>query len=658
MGANNEQRADRQGSDAIGQMAANARREISTLIFEVQEYANITKFYFDYEARLKRGHFALVTGELRPDLDPNQPHQRVGTNFIDAASTKFTIDFDGLAPDAADTLIDGADAYEGDNCEGKAVSTALARLPKAFEQAACMVSATSSTGSKIVSTGKPSEGKARFRGTWETSRALTCGQQEKLAKALKAILGLGCIDGGFYSLAHFEFITRPVFLPGQTDPIRNPVYLLEGGLLDINAICAELKIDLDAGDDDQARTRGPSPGAGGPQAAKSGLALDLPPEQAEPLLRALLMAIGNGDSLRDDYNGWVGVIVAIFNASKGTDWGREIAVEWTGLSYDTKEVDQKWKALTKSGDGRNGVDYLIKLAVALAKEKKVEAAAGDVAAKSKAEELEAAVSSIDRARAAATGFPDDADTLAAQKARKTGWDELKEALRWPGMDEALKSRSNIAQNQFGFAQIGMGASNAPPMARQWITDRHARGHVSMTNGLPAGGKTKLAIAYAHAIATERPGLAGISEIDRHGAVAFIALDNERREEFDLEGKAFRKHHGLQPGDFKHRIHVIDNCGPLVERQLGGDLGPSRAIVALAPQLAWLREHENLCLIFIDTLLSAAGGADTSDGPAMAAIMRIGKELADMLNCSDDFINHLTKGGAIRDPDSMDAALGA
>jgi hypothetical protein len=172
MGANNEQRADRQGSDAIGQMAANARREISTLIFEVQEYANITKFYFDYEARLKRGHFALVTGELRPDLDPNQPHQRVGTNFIDAASTKFTIDFDGLEPNDPDTPIDGADAYAED-----AVFVAIDRMPKAFERAACMVSATSSTGLKIISTGKPSEGKARFRATWETTRALTCNKK-------------------------------------------------------------------------------------------------------------------------------------------------------------------------------------------------------------------------------------------------------------------------------------------------------------------------------------------------------------------------------------------------------------------------------------------------------------------------------------------------
>jgi hypothetical protein len=79
-------------------------------IFEVKAYANIAKFYADYEARQKSGIWALVAGELRPDLDPRKPHRRVGTNFNAAASTKLTIDFDGLEPDGADTPIDGADA--------------------------------------------------------------------------------------------------------------------------------------------------------------------------------------------------------------------------------------------------------------------------------------------------------------------------------------------------------------------------------------------------------------------------------------------------------------------------------------------------------------------------------------------------------------------
>jgi hypothetical protein len=83
-------------------------------IFDVREYASIMEFCVDYEAKLKSGCWVLIAGEPRPDLDPNQPHQRVGTNFIDVASTKLTFDFDGLTPNDADTPIDGADAYARD----------------------------------------------------------------------------------------------------------------------------------------------------------------------------------------------------------------------------------------------------------------------------------------------------------------------------------------------------------------------------------------------------------------------------------------------------------------------------------------------------------------------------------------------------------------
>ena len=45
-------------------------------IFEARVYANIMEFCVDCEARQKMGIWTLIAGELRPDLDPNQPHQR------------------------------------------------------------------------------------------------------------------------------------------------------------------------------------------------------------------------------------------------------------------------------------------------------------------------------------------------------------------------------------------------------------------------------------------------------------------------------------------------------------------------------------------------------------------------------------------------------
>ena len=282
----------------------------TSYVFEVQEYPSIVEYCADYEARQKSAIWALVAGELRPGLDPGKPHRRAGANFNDAASTKFTIDFDGLKPNDADTPINGADAYEGD-CAGDVVVVARARLPKAFEQAACMVSATSSTGWKIISTGKPSEGKARFRGTWEMTRALTYKQKETLTKALKALPRLDGVSNDLCSIPGFEFINRPVFMEGETDPIKDPVYLLEGDLLDIDAVCAELRIDLDTaangggGSKAPPRPRGPSPGAGRPLTPDEAQALYLSHKQANPLLHALADSVVNGPWF-DDRPHWIG----------------------------------------------------------------------------------------------------------------------------------------------------------------------------------------------------------------------------------------------------------------------------------------------------------------------------------------------------------------
>ena len=342
------------------------------------------------------------------------------------------------------------------------------------------------------------------------------------------------------------------------------------------------------------------------------------------------------DKLLDDYHEYIKIVYAIIGALGATPEAMTIWLEWANgrAQHPSNQPEAAW-ASAASNPVRSGIGHLRKLA-----------------------------KQFIGAEYTARGFPDptpeeQAEYARAEKeTRKSAWDHLREALRWSGMEAALAGNSNIARDEFGSAMIGKGASSAPPMARQWITDRHVRGRVSMLSAMPEAGKTILDVGYAHAIATERPSLVGLSEIDRHGAVAIIALDNERADEFDLKGRAFRRQHGLWRDDFKHEIYVIEDCGPLVERQPGGDLGPSRGIIALAPKLAWLREHEDLCLIIIDTMLGAAGGADTSEGPAMSVIMQVAKMIAETLNSVADLINHLTKGGAARDPDSMDAALGA
>ena len=72
----------------------------------------------------------------------------------------------------------------------------------------------------------------------------------------------------------------------------------------------------------------------------------------------------------------------------------------------------------------------------------------------------------------------------------------------------------------------------------------------------------------------------------------------------------------------------------------------------------MREENKLALIVVDTLLGVSGGGNTADTADMQAIIDVAKMLATVLDCAVEIINHLTKGGAKSDPDSMDAGLGA
>jgi hypothetical protein len=620
-------------------------------IFEVREYPSIVGFYADLKARRKSGIWALIAGELHPDLDPNKPHQRVGANFIDAASTKFTIDFDGLEPDDADTPIDGADAFEGDNCDGEAVSVALARLPKAFEQAACMVSATSSTGENPISTGKPSEGKARFRATWEMTRALTCRQKKRVATALKARPGLGCIDnGGFYTPPGFDFITRTEPLEGETDPIANPVYLLEGGSLDIDAVCIELGIDLNAaGNNDQPRSGGPTPGSGRPLTADEALALYLSHKQANPLLHALADSVVNGPWF-DDRPHWIGYAHTARNVF-GRDVGwmkfdefnkRRIGAD--GQPVENDPVADK-TAFDTLRDSQNDVWDL----VGYAREHGGEAG---------------------RAAYYDFVFPDltaeeEAEIKTAEEAADlTNMDRMarfKRALRYDQRHAPSALRMRIFDmGPSGF--ITFGGNYLPTIGT--ITPRVApwlfRNEVTSKVAGPATGKTTHVVLTAVAIAAERPDILGLKdgELKRFGdCILFCNEDPTAKTHNQI--LAVLKTFGLTKKDLKHNIHVEPDKFVLVTPSGNrGAAEPSDAAIRIARKIARVRERAEIAYIGLDTLLSMAGSVGTSGPEGIMPILEMAYSIASAVGCAVEVLHHLSKLGGKVAPSDMMSALGS
>ena len=53
-------------------------------------------------------------------------------------------------------------------------------------------------------------------------------EQRQLVAALEERPGLDCLDLSIYSVSQFTFVARPIFPDGMTDPIQEPVILLQG----------------------------------------------------------------------------------------------------------------------------------------------------------------------------------------------------------------------------------------------------------------------------------------------------------------------------------------------------------------------------------------------------------------------------------------------
>ena len=606
-------------------------------VFETREYASIVEFYADYEERQKSGIWTLIAGELRPDLDPNKPHQRVGPNFIDAASTKFTIDFDGLEPDDAAMPLDSPSAYE----EDAAFLAALNRLPKAFDGAMCMAAATSSTGSKIVSTGKPSEGRARFRATWELTRALTCRQKEILTKAMKALPGLDGVSNDLCSIPGFEFISRPVFLEGENDPIKDPVYLLEGGLLDIDAVCHELGIDLDAaangggGGKAQSRPRGTSPGQGRPLTPDEAQALYLSHKQAKPLLHALADSVVNGPWF--DYRPhWIGYAHTTRNVF-GRDVGwlkfdefnkRRIGADGQPVKNDPVQDKEAYDTLKNS---QNNIWDL----AGYAREH-----GGEAGRKAYYDFLYPDLTPEDKALVdgmiAAPEKAADAQHGGAWAEWRAALERLRAARPAPIFDNSgwLPHSSNANVLIFDPEDI------SPVPLRPDMTDRHARGEASMLVGSGGGGKSTVGTSYTVAVAYENPAPIGQSSIDWCGDVVVVSNEESPRT-VKRRIRALRHRLGLSPKDQKHRIFIWPDT-LVLGRATGSDgVAPTRMAITFVDTLAQLNAESEIALVVLDTLASLFSGVN-ENSVAMEKAVGMLADIAEAGFLAIDIMHHASK----------------
>jgi hypothetical protein len=629
-------------------------------VFEQAKYPDPEAFAADLTARLHGGCFAPVAGGLKlmsRTVTRDADYPRNAKYIADQQSWLLALDFDGLAPTKAGVRLDRPEDF------GDAVLAEIRkRLPPAFKSVDCLLVATASTGLPVNSRDEPANGRARFRAIFLLSRPLFFSEQKQLVAALMERPGLDCLDLSIYTVSQFTFVARPIFSDGMVDPIQTPVLLFKGDQrqVDVDMLLTEVDVDL-------ASPKGRSGTRGTPVGAED-RRLDVAPEVRVPLVRQAVDAIVN-DLNRPD---WVHMAHAINGSVDGDPAGRDIFLELSARDEREGKVDPEENDVDWIGDDDKPRDEFAK-ADPEEEAERVWNTLGEGRAgfkdlmqfleKQGTPEAEAAHDAIQLARAQEAfkdppdDLPDNDDPEPAPA--RDPWSRLRAELHWSGADRARNSGSGVAWREPGIAVFGSERREGMPRDRAWITDRHVRGYITTTNGLPTAGKSFLSVTFADAIATERHDLAGLDRIERPGAVVIIAADSEGEEEFQRKDAAFRQYHGLTNADFKHQIFIFDAPGPFVGmRARTGTWEPSRWIIEQAPKLARMREDNKLALIVVDTLLGVSGGGNTADAVDMQAIIDVAKTLATVLDCAVEIINHLTKGGAKTDPGSMDAGLGA
>lgn len=197
----------------------------------------------------------------------------------------------------------------------------------------------------------------------------------------------------------------------------------------------------------------------------------------------------------------------------------------------------------------------------------------------------------------------------------------------------------------------------PLPARKAICSHLARGEVTYRIGAPGIGKSALALAYAAALAYEKPELAGEAAFARLGDVLIIS-NEDSADDYRKRLQGWRKVHNLLGVEPKHDIRVTtDQSFRAIVRpdrysdvELGDDM---------AKLEAWIKRLNNPCLVILDTQAATFRGVEENDNAAMGAAMAMLANWAKRLNVSVEVIHHgLKANGSTEGGGRLTSARGA
>lgn len=193
--------------------------------------------------------------------------------------------------------------------------------------------------------------------------------------------------------------------------------------------------------------------------------------------------------------------------------------------------------------------------------------------------------------------------------------------------------------------VDLTRTTSTPRLRPDISDRHARGEITLTAADGGVGKSTMSILFAFAMALNRPELVGLKHFDWMGAVVLVSNEDGAKA-IHRTLVAFEQFYKVKKSDYIYALYVWKEDQLSLTSNTGQVVEPAPDAFRLADRLIRMRAEKSIALVVIDTLASATEGSDENAVKDMGVAMRVSRELSRAAFCSVELIHHKKKSAAV------------
>ncbi len=354
-------------------------------------------------------------------------------------------------------------------------------------------------------------------------------------------------------------------------------------------------------------------------------------QMPQALLEEALSNIENDDAFltRD---AWVEMGHAIFGASAGADWGKDLWIDWSNkIDQKPGEPERVWNSFSLD-TCRTGAGFIRKQL-----ELRGNTALHDAA----------------RQQAAVALLDDDLPPMDpnAQPSQEKQSENLLAQLKahLPPYAAPYQAKEKFDARPFEADRTD------ELLIRPTILPQFNRDVMTMIAAKPSAGKSAFMINVALSIAYETDKLLGWGVPDWTGDVVFVSNEDSRAE-IRRRILATESYFNLNPKDKKHEIHIVAGSDIKLVQMQNNTM--RRSYAQLLKHMLGVAENKEIAMVVIDTFSSAMSGVNENDAGQMQQVMDYLNEFARAAFASFAVLHHTSKSGASSEDDDLYASRGS